>query len=87
MKLPTFKSGSGCLGNKGEIRCGRTGLLFGIVLTNEVAARVSDAALDAGFIINAPRPNVLRLAPPLIATPADLQPFLDALPGLLDRVS
>lgn len=60
------------------------GLLLGVVLTQEVAPRVADAALDAGFIINAPRPDVLRLAPPLISTPADLQPFVDALPGLLD---
>ncbi|WP_052459652.1 acetylornithine transaminase [Tessaracoccus massiliensis] len=59
------------------------GMLLGVVLTGEVAARVADAALDAGFIINAPRPDVLRLAPPLIATPEDLQPFVDALPGLL----
>ena len=59
------------------------GMLLGVVLTGEVAARVADAALDAGFIINAPRPYVLRLAPPLIATPEDLQPFVDALPGLL----
>ena len=59
------------------------GLLLGVVLTDEVAARVADDALDAGFIINAPRPNVLRVAPPLISTPGELQPFVDALPGLL----
>ncbi|MBB1484276.1 acetylornithine transaminase [Tessaracoccus sp. MC1865] len=59
------------------------GMLLGVVLTGENAAQVADAALDAGFVINAPRPNVIRLAPPLIATPDDLQPFLDALPALL----
>ncbi len=60
------------------------GLLRGIVLTEPVAAAVSDAALDAGFIINAPRPDVLRLAPPLITTAAQLDTFTAALPGLLD---
>jgi acetylornithine aminotransferase len=40
-------------------------------------------ALEAGFIVNAPRPDVLRLAPPLIITTDDLQPFVDALPGLV----
>ena len=45
---------------------------------------VADAALDAGFIINAPRPDVLRLAPPLIITAAQLDTFVAALPGLLD---
>ncbi|MDO5677923.1 MAG: acetylornithine transaminase [Propionibacteriaceae bacterium] len=59
------------------------GMLLGVVLREEIAAKVADAALDAGFIINAPRPDVLRLAPPLISTREDLQPFIDALPGLL----
>ena len=60
------------------------GLLLGVLLTRPVAAEVADAALEAGFVINAPRPGVLRLAPPLISTPHDLQGFLEALPGLLD---
>ncbi|MHA6524647.1 acetylornithine transaminase [Tessaracoccus sp. G1721] len=60
------------------------GLLLGVLLTRPVAGEVADAALDAGFVINAPRPGVLRLAPPLISAPEDLQGFLDALPGLLD---
>lgn len=60
------------------------GLLRGIVLTEPVAAAVSDAALDAGFIINAPRPDVLRLAPPLVVTAAQLDSFVSALPALLD---
>jgi acetylornithine aminotransferase len=53
------------------------------VLASPVAAAVSDAALDAGFIINAPRPDVLRLAPPLIVTAAQLDTFVTALPELL----
>ncbi|SHJ56445.1 acetylornithine aminotransferase [Tessaracoccus bendigoensis DSM 12906] len=60
------------------------GMLLGIVLREEIAARVSDDALDAGWVINAPRPSVLRVAPPLIATPEDLAGFVDALPALLD---
>ncbi|GAA1433207.1 acetylornithine transaminase [Microlunatus lacustris] len=60
------------------------GLLRGIVLTEPVAPAVSDAALDAGFVVNAPRPDVLRLAPPLITTAAQLDTFTAALPGLLD---
>jgi acetylornithine/N-succinyldiaminopimelate aminotransferase len=62
------------------------GLLRGIVLTAPVAAAVSDAALDAGFIVNAPRPDVVRLAPPLVVTAAQLDSFVAALPGLLDEV-
>ena len=63
------------------------GLLRGVVLADPIAPAVADAALDAGFVINAPRPNVLRLAPPLVITDADLDRFVAALPGLLDSVS
>nr|WP_269449898.1 acetylornithine transaminase [Auraticoccus cholistanensis] len=59
------------------------GLLRGIRLTEPVAAQVVARALDAGFVLNAPRPDVLRLAPPLIITAEQVQLFLDALPGLL----
>lgn len=60
------------------------GMLFGLVLRADVAAQVADIALGQGFIINAPRPNVLRLAPPLIATQDDLAEFVDKLPNFLD---
>ena len=60
------------------------GLLRGIVLTAPVAAAVAGAALEAGFIVNAPRPDVLRIAPPLVITAAQLDTFVAALPGLLE---
>ncbi|MDN5727227.1 MAG: aminotransferase class III-fold pyridoxal phosphate-dependent enzyme, partial [Propionibacteriales bacterium] len=63
------------------------GFLLGIELTDERAAAVSDLALDAGFVINAPRPNVLRLAPPLITTTEHLATFTAALSGLLDAAA
>lgn len=63
------------------------GLLRGIVLAEPIASAVAEAALDGGFVINAPRPNVLRLAPPLIISDADLDRFVAALPGLLDGVA
>lgn len=62
------------------------GLLRGIVLREPIAPAVADAALDAGFIINAPRPTVLRIAPPLIITADQLDGFVTALPRLLDSV-
>ena len=46
-----------------------------------------DAALAAGFVINAPRPNVLRLAPPLIISADELDGFIDTLPSLIDHVA
>lgn len=60
------------------------GLLRGIVLNQPIAAGAADAGLDAGWIINAPRPQVLRIAPPLIITAGQLDDFVLALPGLLD---
>ncbi len=60
------------------------GLLCGIVLADAIAATVADFALDQGFIINAPRPNVLRIAPPLIVTAAQLDQFVSVLPRLLN---
>jgi acetylornithine/N-succinyldiaminopimelate aminotransferase len=60
------------------------GLLRAIVLTTGVAPVVADRALAAGFIINAPTPEVLRLAPPLVVTAAQIDAFVLALPALLD---
>jgi len=63
------------------------GLLRGIVLKADVAPAVADLALEAGFVVNAPRPHVLRLAPPLIVTAAQLDTFTEALPGFLDAAA
>lgn len=60
------------------------GLLRGVVLTEPIAAAVADAALAVGFVINAPKPDVLRLAPPLIVSDAELDRFVAALPALLE---
>lgn len=58
------------------------GLLVGLDLAAAVAPAVVSAALDAGFIVNAPGPNTLRLAPPLIITTEQLDTFVAALPAL-----
>jgi acetylornithine aminotransferase len=63
------------------------GLLLGIVLTENVGARAALAARDTGFIINAPAPDVLRLAPPLILTQEQADSFVAALPGILDAAA
>ncbi|WP_427017080.1 acetylornithine transaminase [Pseudarthrobacter sp. P1] len=59
------------------------GLLIGFDLAEPVAAQVVTAALDAGFIVNAPKPNTVRLAPPLILTAEQADTFLAALPALI----
>jgi acetylornithine/N-succinyldiaminopimelate aminotransferase len=60
------------------------GLWVGVVLAAPVAAAVEAAARDAGYLVNAAAPDVLRLAPPLVVTEAQLRGFVAALPGLLD---
>jgi acetylornithine aminotransferase len=60
------------------------GLLWGIVLTAPRAKDVEAAARDAGFLVNAAAPDVIRLAPPLIVTEAQIDGFIAALPGILD---
>ncbi|GAA2178798.1 acetylornithine transaminase [Brooklawnia cerclae] len=61
------------------------GLLRGVELTADVAPAVADAMLDEGWIINAPRPSVLRLAPPLVITREELDAFAQALASVLNR--
>ncbi|MGO4257532.1 acetylornithine transaminase [Marmoricola sp. RAF53] len=60
------------------------GLLIGLTLTAPVSADLAVAALDAGYIVNNPTPDRVRLAPPLVLTDADAEAFLAAWPGLLD---
>ena len=60
------------------------GLLRAIVLSADVAVAVADRALSAGFIINAPTPDALRLTPPLVVTTEQIGTFVSALPTLLD---
>jgi acetylornithine/N-succinyldiaminopimelate aminotransferase len=62
------------------------GLWLGVVLTEPVAPAAEAAARRAGFLLNAPAPDVLRLAPPLVVSDAQIDAFLDALPGILDTV-
>ena len=60
------------------------GLLRAITLSANVSVPVAERALAAGFIINAPTADVLRIAPPLIITTAQVDSFVTALPTLLD---
>jgi acetylornithine aminotransferase len=60
------------------------GLLLGIVLTEPLAPQVQQAAQDAGLLVNAPAPDVVRLMPPLNIGDDEVDAFLRALPGVLD---
>ncbi|MGW1539720.1 acetylornithine transaminase [Streptomyces sp. NPDC002309] len=60
------------------------GLLLGIVLTKPLAPQVQQAAQDAGLLVNAPAPDVVRLMPPLNLGDDEVAALLRALPGVLD---
>jgi acetylornithine/N-succinyldiaminopimelate aminotransferase len=61
------------------------GLLRGVVLTSEAAKPIEAAAREAGFLVNAAAPDVVRLVPPLVITEEQIDDFLGALPGVLDK--
>lgn len=59
------------------------GLLRGLVLIEPVAKAAEAAAREHGFLVNAIGDDVLRLAPPLVVTEADVDAFAAALPAIL----
>ncbi len=63
------------------------GLLRGIALTAPEGKAVEAAAREAGFLVNAAAPDLIRLAPPLVITEAQIAEFLTALPGVLDKAT
>ncbi|OBJ64976.1 acetylornithine aminotransferase [Mycobacterium colombiense] len=63
------------------------GLLCGVALTAPRAKDAEAAARRAGFLVNAAAPDVIRLAPPLIITEAQVDGFVAGLPGILDEAA
>ncbi|MGK2349365.1 acetylornithine transaminase [Actinomyces sp. W5033] len=61
------------------------GLLLGVVLEEGAgpAAEVQAELMDRGFIVNAPCPDTLRLAPPLVLSDADADSFTRVLGEVL----
>lgn len=63
------------------------GLLLGVVLAHDLSSDVVQAALDAGLITNAPTPNRLRLAPPLILTEQEARHAVQTLSKVIAEVA
>jgi acetylornithine aminotransferase len=63
------------------------GLLLGVALTAPAAGAATAALLRAGFLVNPVRPDVLRLAPPLVLTAGQADTFLAALPAALSAAA
>ena len=58
------------------------GLLLGVVLKDPISADVQAELAAAGFLVNAPQPDVVRLAPPLIISAEQADALIAALDGL-----
>ncbi|MCA2211130.1 MULTISPECIES: acetylornithine transaminase [Nocardia] len=63
------------------------GLLIGIVLRNDISAHVDERAREAGYLLNPAKPNVIRLAPPLVLTETQADNFVADLPEILDKAA
>jgi acetylornithine/N-succinyldiaminopimelate aminotransferase len=62
------------------------GLLVGAVLAAPVAPAATRAALAAGLVVNAPRPDVLRLAPSLLVSDDEVDQAVGVLADVLPTV-
>jgi predicted acetylornithine/succinylornithine family transaminase len=62
------------------------GLLLAAVLTEEVAVSACRESLEAGLVVNAPCPDVLRFAPSLLVSEAEIDRALDTVGGVLGRL-
>jgi acetylornithine aminotransferase len=74
---------TGLLGLPHVVDVRGSGLLVGAELDTPVQP-VVEAALDAGLVVLSSGPNVLRLAPPLVVTSADVDRALAVLTEVLD---
>jgi acetylornithine/N-succinyldiaminopimelate aminotransferase len=79
-----FTAGIEALGHPGVSGVRGRGALLGVVLTAPVAAAAEEQLRAAGFLTNAVAPDVVRLAPPLVLTDAQVDAFVTALPAALD---
>ncbi|HEX9450922.1 MAG TPA: aminotransferase class III-fold pyridoxal phosphate-dependent enzyme, partial [Burkholderiales bacterium] len=68
----------------GEVR-GR-GLLVALDLKRDIAPKVVDLARDAGLLLNAPRPNLLRFMPALNVSNEEIDAMLAGLEAMLEKV-
>jgi acetylornithine/N-succinyldiaminopimelate aminotransferase len=62
------------------------GLLIGVQLDAELSGRAGEIASEAlrrGLVVNAPRPDTLRLAPPFLVTESEIAEGLEILAGVI----
>lgn len=78
---------SGLAGHPAVAEVRGAGLLVGIRLTAPVAKAVESAAREAFVLVNAPAPDVIRLAPPLILTETDAAHAVEVISLAIEAVA
>jgi acetylornithine aminotransferase len=63
-----------------------SGLWWGIALTSPVASEVESAARTRGLLINAVKPDVIRLVPPLIVNADEIAEAVEILRASIDEI-
>jgi len=69
----------------GEVR-GR-GLLVALDLKQDIAPKIVELARDAGLLLNAPRPNLLRFMPSLTVSKEEIDMMMAMLANMLPRAT
>jgi acetylornithine/N-succinyldiaminopimelate aminotransferase len=64
-----------------------SGLWIGMVLSSQSASHVEQAAARRGLLVNAVKPDVIRLAPPLIVSRAEIDEAVGILTAALVEVA
>lgn len=60
------------------------GMLIGIEFTKDIAAKIVSECLNNGILLNAVRPNILRLMPPLTTTKEEVDKSIQVIKQVLD---
>ncbi len=68
----------------GEV-CGR-GLLVALDLKQDIAAKITEEARDAGLLLNTPRPNLLRFMPALNVSQEETDTMLSILDNTIGKI-
>ena len=62
------------------------GLLLGVALASSCAREVLDSALGRGLVVNAPRSDTIRMAPPLLVSDAEIDQALEVFAEAVGEV-
>lgn len=62
------------------------GLWLAIKFNQDLAAEFVSAALSAGFLVNAVKPDAVRIAPPLNISKSEIESFINVFPTLVNEV-